>query len=207
MPTFSLKNDRLLEVTLMNEKVSALAGAMVAYEGQMKFEKLVLGGEGLFGALRRAVSNEGMPLMSTSGSGKVYFAHDAQTISILPLQNEKLFIESRNLLAFDQTLRTSTAFQGLRGGSGSGFFTTTVEGNGNVAVFSDGNLIRLEVSPQWGPLFVDPDAFIAYKGNIQQEFHFDVNWRTMIGQTSGESYQLKFTGNGVVFIQPSELKS
>jgi uncharacterized protein (AIM24 family) len=51
---------------------------------------------------------------------------------------------------------------------------------------------------------VDPDAFVGYTGNVRQEFVFDVNWKTLVGQSSGESYQLKFTGQGTVYIQPSE---
>lgn len=204
MAAFRNNTDRLLEVTLQNEKVMALAGAMVAYTGSIKFEKSILGGEGLFGALKRKVTNEGIALMQVSGTGNIRFAHEAAEISILPLNNEKLFVESNSLLVYDANLKTNTAFAGLRGAvSGQGLFTTTVEGSGSVAVISRGNLIQLEVSPS-NPLFVDPDAFIGYKGNIQQEFVFDVNWRTMIGQTSGESYQLKFTGQGVVYIQPAE---
>ena len=199
-----MNTDRLLEVDLQNEKVLAISGAMVAYTGTMKFEKSLLGGEGIFGALKRKVTNEGMSLMQTTGNGTVYFAHNAAEISIIPLAQEKLFIESSSLLAYDAGLKTSTSFAGLRGAaSGQGLFTTTVEGNGNLAVISRGNLITLEVDPNY-PLFVDPDAFIGYKGNIQQEFVFDVNWRTMVGQTSGESYQFKFTGQGVVYIQPAE---
>lgn len=204
MSSFRINTDRLLEVGLQNEKVMAIAGAMVAYTGTMKFEKSILGGEGLFGALKRKVTNEGMSLMQTVGTGTVYFAHNAAEIAVIPIANEKLFIESSSLLAYDSGLKTNTAFAGLRGAtSGQGLFTTTVEGNGNIAVISRGNLITLEVSPS-NPLFVDPDAFIGYKGNIQQEFVFDVNWRTMVGQASGESYQFKFTGQGVVYIQPAE---
>jgi uncharacterized protein (AIM24 family) len=189
---------------MQNEKVMSIAGAMVAYTGSIKFEKSILGGEGIFGALKRKVTNEGMSLMQTIGTGTVYFAHNAAEIAVIPLNQEKLFIESSSLLAYDAGLKTNTAFAGLRGAtSGQGLFTTTVEGNGNIAVISRGNLITLEVGPSY-PLFVDPDAFIGYKGNVQQEFVFDVNWRTMVGQTSGESYQFKFTGQGVVYIQPAE---
>ena len=204
MSSFRINTDRLLEVGLRNEKVMAIAGAMVAYTGSMKFEKSILGGEGIFGALKRKVTNEGMSLMQTHGTGTVYFAHNAAEIAVIPLAQEKLFIESSSLLAYDTGLKTSTSFAGLRGASsGQGLFTTTVEGTGNIAVISRGNLIRLEVAPSY-PLFVDPDAFIGYKGSVQQEFVFDVNWRTMIAQTSGESYQFKFTGQGVVYIQPAE---
>lgn len=204
MSSFKINSDRLLEVALQNEKVLAISGAMVAYTGNMKFEKAILSGEGFFSALKRKVTNEGMSLMETSGTGTVYFAHNAAEIAVINLNNEKLYVESSGLLAYDTALKTNTAFTGLRGAtSGQGFFTTTIEGSGNLAVISRGNLIALEVSPNT-PLHVDPDAYIGYKGNLQQEIVFDVNWRTMTGEASGESYQFKFTGQGVVFIQPAE---
>jgi uncharacterized protein (AIM24 family) len=202
--TFRLENKRLLEVTLQNEKVMAKAGSMVAYDGQIKFDKSVLGGEGLFGALKRRAGGEGMPLMTTSGYGRVYLAENAAEIVLIPLHGEKIFIEGSSLLAFEDGLRTNTVFAGLRGAtSGQGLFTTTLEGHGQVAAISEGTAIELEVSPN-DPLFVDPDAFIGFKGNVRQEFVFDVNWKTFAGQSSGESYQLKFTGQGIVYIQPSE---
>jgi len=61
--SFRTNTDRLLEVRLQDEKVLAIAGAMVAYKGSIKFEKSLLGGEGIFGALKRKVTNEGMQLM------------------------------------------------------------------------------------------------------------------------------------------------
>jgi uncharacterized protein (AIM24 family) len=202
--SFRTNTDRLLEVTLQNEKVLAIAGAMVAYTGNVKFEKSLLGGEGIFGAIKRKVTSEGMQVMQTSGTGTVYFAQDAAEITVIPMTGEKLTIESSSLLAYDTTLKTGTSFAGLRGAaSGQGLFSTTVEGSGSIAVISKGNLIMLAVTPEH-PLRVDPDAFVGFKGDIRQEFVFDVNWRTMVGQSSGESYQHKFTGNGVVFIQPSE---
>ncbi|MES3024288.1 MAG: AIM24 family protein [Pseudomonadota bacterium] len=204
MTSFSNNTDRLLEVTLQKETVLAIAGSMVAYTGSIKFEKSILGGEGIFGALKRKVTNEGMQLMQASGTGTVFFAQDAAEITMLPLSGEKLVIESSSLLAYDTSLKTGTSFSGLRGAtSGQGLFSTTVEGTGNLAVISRGNLIKLEVTPA-NPLRVDPDAFIGFKGDITQEFVFDVNWRTMVGQTSGESYQHKFSGKGVVYIQPAE---
>lgn len=206
MPTFALNNDRLLAVTLQNEKVMALAGSMVAYHGSVKFEKSLTGGEGLFGVLKRKISDETFQLMITSGTGTVYFANLAREITVIPLRGEKLFVESSSLIALDASLRTNTVFAGVRGAaSGQGLFTTTVEGTGSVAVMSSGNLLEFEVSPQ-APLFVDPDAFVGYMGQISQEFVFDVNWRTMAGNASGESYQLKFSGTGVVYVQPAERK-
>ena len=107
MTTFRLKSDRLLEVTLNQEKVLSRAGAMVAYDGSIKFEKALLGGEGLLGALKRTVTKESFDLMLVNGSGTVYFAHQAREISILPLKGEKMFIESSSILTFDQALKTN----------------------------------------------------------------------------------------------------
>lgn len=206
MPRFQLANDRLLQIDLQNEKTMLLAGSMVAYEGSIKFEKAVLGGESLLGALKRRVANEGFSLMTASGVGTVYCAHEAREITILPMQNKRLLIESSSLLAFDGALRTNTVFAGLRGATtGQGLFTTSLEGSGNVAIMSDGSALMLQVGPHL-PLCVDPDAFLGYEGNLQQEFIFDANWKTMIGQTSGETFQLKFTGSGIVYIQPAERK-
>ena len=206
MTTFNLKTDRLLEVSLENEKIMAKAGAMVAYEGNIKFEKALLGGENILGMMKRKLTQESFELMIAKGNGTVYFAHEAREISIVPLETEKMFIESNSLLSFDQGLETNIAFAGLSGlSSDQGLFTTTIEGTGNVAVISEGSILMLEVTPSI-PLFVDPDAFIGYKGKINQEFVFDVNWKNMIGEASGESYQLKFTGSGIVYIQPSERK-
>lgn len=206
MSGFQLANDRLLQVTLQNEKVMTKSGAMVAYDGNIKFDKALTGGEGILGVLKRTVTGESFNLMTATGTGKVYFAHKAREISIITLQGDKFFVESRCLLAFDQSLKTNTAFAGLRGATtGQGLFTTTIEGSGNLAVISHGSVLEFQVTPQY-PLFVDPDAFIGYRGSISQEFVFDVNWKTFIGQTSGESFQLKFTGQGIVYIQPSETK-
>ncbi len=204
MAAFRLENKRLLEVTLQNERVMARAGSMVAYDGQMKFDKSILGGEGLFGALKRRAGGEEMPLMTTSGFGRVYFAENAAEVVLIPLQQEKVFIESSSLLAFDSGLRTDTVFAGLRGAtSGQGLFTTTLEGMGELAIVSDGDAIALEVTPQ-RPIFVDPQAYVGHTGQLSSDLHTDVGWKTFVGQTSGESYQLKFNGQGTVYVQASE---
>ena len=206
MTPFSLPNPRMLQVELSGQSILARAGAMVAYDGQIKFDKAILGGEGVFGALKRKATGEGIALMTTSGKGNVYFAVGAAEVMIIPLQHEKIFVESSVLLALDGGLKTNTAFAGLRGATtGQGLFTTTVEGSGNVAIMSHGTPIQLEVGPSF-PLHVDPDAFLGYTGNLRQEFVFDINWKSFVGQDSGESFQLKFTGQGTVYIQPNERK-
>lgn len=204
MAEFSLKNPGLLRANLNNETILSRAGAMVAYDGEVKFSKAILGGESLLGALKRRITNEVTPLMTCEGRGIVYFAHEALEVSVLTLAADKLFVESNSLLAYEPSLDSNVAFAGLHGAaSGQGLFTTTLTGNGQIAIISHGGILQLQVTPTM-PLFIDPDAFIAYQGDLEREFILDVNWKTMIGQTSGETYQIKFSGSGVVMIQPSE---
>ncbi|MFI3218867.1 MAG: AIM24 family protein, partial [Methylococcales bacterium] len=151
-------------------------------------------------------------LMVAEGTGTVYYGYNGFFVSIIQVVNETVFVESDTLLAFDARLRTGTMFLGNQGGvqgilrgavSGQGLFTTTLQGTGEIAILSDGNAIGLPVTPQQ-PVFVDPDAYIAHKGELSSSIVTDLNWKNLIGQASGESYQVKFTGQGTVYIQASE---
>lgn len=200
------KTKRVVEAHLSNSSVRALSGSMVAYEGRVDFKSAGFGGgEGVLAGLRQRATGEGLSLMECSGTGVVCFAHEAQDVTVLELNNETLQVESEQLLALSGNLNTNVSFAGLRGGmSGQGLFTTTVTGTGQVALLSAGGpLIHLEVSPQY-PLVVDPDAFVCAKGQLTQSFVTDVSWRSAIGQGSGEAFSLKWDGVGVVSIQPAE---
>ncbi len=206
MPTFRLNGTRLLEVDIANEGFRALNGSMVAYTGQVQFKRqgMTAGGGGIFGAAKRKLSGESVTLMDCTGSGTVYIANEAQEINLVELNGETLFVEASNLVALSSSIQTDVKFNGLRGMStGQGLATTVATGNGTLAITTDGPAIILEVSPGQ-PLCVDPQAYVCHKGQLQQDFITDVNWRTAIGQNSGESFQLRFQGQGVVYIQPAE---
>lgn len=206
MSTFALRSgDRVLSVDLGGSALRALAGSMVAFEGDVSFSgQRMGGGEGLRGAIKRRVAGEGVALMECSGRGTVHLARDADEITLLELSGDTLAVESSSLLALEAGLRTDVVFTGLRGASsGQGLFTTTVTGAGTVAVLTDGPAVALAVTPD-EPLVVDPDAYVASRGRLQQDFVTDVSWRSVVGQGSGEAFSLRFTGTGTVYLQPSE---
>ncbi|WP_406290832.1 AIM24 family protein [Streptomyces sp. NBC_00209] len=201
---FRLEGNKTLAVDLAGDAVKAKNGSMVAYEGQMTFKKMTGGGEGLRGMVTRRLTGESMAVMQVTGQGTCYFADRASEINLVSLHGDKLYVEASNLLCTGAGLRTGTTFTGLRGGAtGNGLFTTTVEGTGQAAIMSDGTAVVLRVSPQY-PLFVDPGAYIAHQGNLQQNLQSGVNFRTLIGEGSGESFQIRFEGDGLVYVQPSE---
>ncbi len=196
----------MLEIDLQGKPVRAATGSMIAYTGEVSFRNAGMGGgDGLRAALKRRATGESVALMQCSGNGTVWFAKDAMDVVVVELAGDTLNVESEQLLAISDGLRTDVAFAGLRGASsGQGLFTTTVTGSGAVALLSAGGPpIALEVAPQY-PLVVDPDAFVASTGRLNQTFVTDVSWRNLVGESSGEAFSLRFDGTGVVYIQPEE---
>lgn len=211
MPEYSLINSKMLSVSLQGEEVFAKRGAMIAYKGHVDFAPSTSGSEGMRGLAMRSVTGERMALMSARGSGEVLYAFYGMNVTIIPLHGETFFAESESLLAYDGRLRSGTVFMGNQGvgglirgaATGSGLFTTTLEGAGELAIVSDGDAIALEVTLE-RPIFADPQAYVGHKGQLRSDLVTDVGWKTFVGQSSGESYQLKFTGQGTVYIQAAE---
>ncbi|MFF1482739.1 AIM24 family protein [Streptomyces sp. NPDC058301] len=204
MATFRLQGSKVLAVDMTGDAVKAKNGSMVAYDGQMAFKKMSGGGEGIRGMVTRRLTGESMTVMEVKGNGTCYFADRASEINLVSLQGDRLWVEASNLLATDAGLRTGTTFTGLRGATqGNGLFTTTVEGHGQAAIMSDGPAVVLRVTAQY-PLSVDPGAYIAHQGNLQQHFQSGVTFRTLLGEGSGEAFQIRFEGEGLVYVQPSE---
>lgn len=200
------RSKRIVEARLDNSSVRAITGSMVSYQGSVQFKNAGFGGgSGVLAGLKQKATGESLTLMECTGSGLVQFAVNAQYVSVLNLNNESMQVESQQILAFAGQLQTNVQFSGLGGmSSGQGLFTTTVSGTGQVALLSAGGpLIHLEVNPNL-PVVVDPDAFVAAQGQLQQSFVTDVSWRSVIGQGSGEAFSLRWSGTGVVSIQPAE---
>ncbi|MEO3976540.1 AIM24 family protein [Streptomyces sp. CAU 1734] len=189
---------------MTGDTVKAKNGSMVAYDGQMAFKKLSGGGEGIRGMVTRRLTGEQMTMMEVTGRGTCWFADRASEISLISLFGDKLHVEASNMLCAAGGLRTGTSFTGARGGAtGHGLFTTTVEGSGQVAIMSDGPAVALRVTPQY-PLSVDPGAYVAHQGGLQQHFQSGVTFRSFLGEGGGEAFQIRFEGDGLVYVQPSE---
>ncbi|MEX0429401.1 AIM24 family protein [Nocardioides sp. DS6] len=204
MPTLTAEK-RVLHVDLQGETIRAAQGSMVAYTGKVDFKHAGMGGGGgLKAALKQRVAGESIALMECTGAGRVTLAQDALDVTLVDLPGDTLQVESESILAVTDGLRLDVRFTGLRGmTTGQGLATTTVTGHGQVALLSDGPLIGLEVGPGV-PLVVDPDAYVASRGQLQMNLVSGVSWKTFVGEGSGEPFSLRFEGQGVVFIQPAE---
>lgn len=96
---FELETPHMLEVNL-NGQVWAKAGSMIAYNGNIKFEREGFFEQGLGSMFKKAISGEGTSLMKANGQGKLYLADEGKRVIILELQNESISVNGNDLLAF-----------------------------------------------------------------------------------------------------------
>ena len=217
-------NELTLKVTCTgNDVLFTKAGAFIAGENagakNYKFDKVLLGpqnnlGQALLGHLARRITGENLPLMKVEfyGDSVTYYANHGQHIVIYHLQQgETISVESENILAFTQDCHYSVRFVGVGVLSQKGLATSTLTANGPnayVAVLSYGNPIVVSNVSSHNTISVDPDSVICWVGNghCDPRVTADVSWKTFIGQASGESYQLEWSGSTpvTVMMQPSE---
>jgi uncharacterized protein (AIM24 family) len=198
---FTVQNPRLLKVELSATGVLAKNGAMVAYQGDVRFEHR---GGGLSRFIKKAATGESLRLMQASGSGELFLAYQAMLVHVLRLNDESLTVNGFNILAFEDGIDwdITRIKGGAAGVLAGGLFNVHLNGTGYVALLSDGEPVRLDVSE--APTFADPQAAIAWSGGVSTSLRADVQAKTLIGLGSGESFQLGLAGSGWVLVQPSE---
>ena len=101
---FELERDRLLEINL-NGMVWTKMGSMVAYTGPIKFTRERLLEHGVGRMMKKFVTGEGTKLTKAEGLGKLDLADSGKKISILKLENESLFVNGNDMLAFESSIR------------------------------------------------------------------------------------------------------
>jgi uncharacterized protein (AIM24 family) len=195
---FTLQNSAMLKVRLEGDEVRAKLGSMVAYQGDVRFDYQSGGLGRLF---KKAVTGEGVQLMTATGSGDLFLAQDKRKIMILELNNERMTVNGENILAFEPGVDWDIRRVEGAGRLAGGLFNVVLEGTGKVAVTSDGEPVLLDTST---PTFADPDSAIAWSGGVRTSVRSDVSFKTFLGRGSGETFQVSFEGSGWVLIQPSE---
>jgi uncharacterized protein (AIM24 family) len=200
---FELETQRLLEVNL-NGTVWTKMGSMVAYRGNVKFTREGVLEQGLGNLLKKAVSGEGTRLTKAEGNGKVYLADSGKKVIIIGLENEAIVVNGNDVLAFETSIKnTIKMMRKITAMMAGGLFNVRLEGTGLIAITSHYDPMTLRVTPD-NPVVTDPNATIAWSGNLEPAFKKDVSLKTFIGRGSGESIQMGFKGEGFVVVQPYE---
>ncbi len=200
-PGMSLQNPYCVRYYVANGEVLARQGAMVAYRGNLQIETK---SQGVGNFLKRAVTGEGVPLMTVRGHGEVWFADHKSHCFLLDIEpNEYMSINGRNVLVFDPTLQYQISLVKGAGMFGGGLFNCVFSGQGKLAITCDGNPVVIPVHPQQ-PVFVDTDAVVGWSGQLQTSIHRSQGLKSLLKGGSGELFQVVFQGQGFVIVQPSE---
>ena len=197
---FTLQNKKLLKVFLQYGPIKARIGSMVAYQGDARFEHAGSGGVG--GFLKQKVTGEGVPTMDVSGGGEVFLADAAAEIQVMYLENDQIWVNGTNVLAYSASIASDIKMIGGAGAMAGGLYNVTLSGTGYVAITTDGPPLVLDVAS--AATFADPQAVVMWTTGVQMNVKSDVSVKTFIGKGSGETFQMGFSGQGWVMIQPSE---
>ncbi|KFC22452.1 AIM24 family protein [Chryseobacterium sp. FH1] len=201
---FELEKPELLEINLNNQAVWTKAGSMVGYVGNVNFERQGMLSGGLGNLLKKAISGEGTKLMKAEGTGRLYVADNGKKVRILYLENESISVNGNDVLAHDQSIKSDIKMlKSIAGVMAGGLFQVKLTGTGHIAITTHGHPLTLLVTPD-APVFTDPNATVAWSGNLTPELKTNVSLKSLIGRGSGEEFQMKFSGNGWVLIQPYE---
>ena len=154
--------------------------------------------------MKKAFTGEGTSLTKAEGRGKLYLAEKGKKIIILHLQNDSIFVNGNDLLAFEPQVEWDIKMmRKITGIMAGGLFNIKLSGTGLVAITSHYDPLTLRVSPG-RPVITDPNATVAWSGTLEPQFRTDISLKTFFGRGSGESIQMQFEGEGFVVVQPYE---
>lgn len=196
---FVAQNNHTLLVNLDGE-VYSKQGAMAAYQGEMDFSYT---GGGVGRMLKKFVTGENLQFMKIAGKGDLFLADNGSEVHIIQLESEGLSINGKNLLAFESSLDWDIKLikAGAMGLVAGGLFNATLQGTGLAAVSSWGTPFVLQVDQ---PTFVDVNCVIAWSSSLQVSVKSSFKAGALIGRGSGEAFQMAFSGQGFVVVQPGE---
>lgn len=200
---FELETPRMLEVNL-DGAVWTKMGSMVSYQGAIKFIREGVLSQGVGNLLKKAISGEGSKLTKAEGKGALYLADAGKKVSIIQLENESIYVNGNDVLAFEMSVSSNIKMmKKVAAMLSGGLFNIKLEGSGMIALTTHYEPVTLIVTPG-NPVVTDPNATVAWSGNLEPKFKKDVSLKTFLGRGSGESIQLEFEGEGFVVIQPYE---
>lgn len=200
---FELESSRMLEVNL-DGMVWTKMGSMIAYNGNIKFTREGVLEHGLGKLLKKTLTGEGVRLTKAEGTGGLYLADAGKKVTILNLQNESIVVNGNDLLAFEDGIQWDIKLmRKITGVLAGGLFNVKLEGTGMIAITTHFDPLTLKVTPGT-PVITDPNATVAWSGNLTPDFKTDISLKTFFGRGSGESIQMEFKGDGFVVVQPFE---
>jgi uncharacterized protein (AIM24 family) len=141
-------------------------------------------------------------MMKATGTGHLYLADQGKEVQLLELDaDDEISVNGNDVLAFEDSVRWDIRMMNsIAGASSGGLFNVYLKGPGYIAITTHGKPLVVPT-----PVNTDPNATVAWSSNVSPSSKRDLNLKSFIGRSSGETYQLQFAGEGgFVIIQPYE---
>ena len=199
---FSLQNKKLLKIQMGYGPVWARSGSMVAYQGDIRFEDKGSGGLGKM--FKQAMTGEGVNMMQCSGQGELFVADMASEVQVMYLENDLISVNGNNVLAFSSSIEWDIKRIQARGAAMTGgLYNVELRGTGYVAITTKGDPVALDVAS--APTFGDAQAVVLWTHGVRMDIRVDTGGlKSMVRGGTGETFQMAFSGQGYVLVQPSE---
>lgn len=198
---FHLETNRLLSVRV-DSPLIAKAGSMVASKGDISFVGQMSPEDGIGGVIKEISTSESPSVMEVSGDGRAYLADNSKKVQIISLpEGASMIVSGDEVLAFEEKIDYSIkTIDSLSGMASDGLTNVELTGPGTIAITTYGN--PLSVEP---PVDTDPKSTVAWTGNLTPKIKINKSLTDFIGQSSGERYQMRFTGEeGQIIVSPTE---
>ena len=141
-------------------------------------------------------------MMQATGNGHLYLADQGKEVQILELDaGDEISVNGNDVLAFEEGVGWDIKMMSsIAGTSSGGLFNVFLEGPGHIAITTHGKPLVVPT-----PVSTDPNATVAWSANVSPSTKRDLNIKSFLGRSSGETYQLNFVGeDGFVVVQPYE---
>jgi uncharacterized protein (AIM24 family) len=200
---FQSASERVVRIDVEGRALIKL-GSAIAYFGEIEFKRLPpLKMKGIQSKALSALT----PLVSAEGKGVLYCATNGWRVNVVQLADQIVNVSAEELLVFEDSLEFE--FFGVGKGislASGGVIGVRLTGTGSFALAVHGAPLVLPVR-SGDDLFTDPHATVAWTDGLQPTLETDLSWRSLLKIGGGEAFQMRFSGNGEVVIQPSEDKA
>jgi uncharacterized protein (AIM24 family) len=201
---FSLENPHILEINLKNQRAWGVVGGMIAQYGNIRMVRESPWRQGLKTFLKQKMTPEEVEVMRMEGTGVVYLSRGTRYVQVFSVVNESVCVNGNDLLAFGVGIEWDIKLmRRLSSISAGGFFNVMLEGQGAVAITTQGTPMALRVKEAI-PLYTDPHATVAWSGHLSPRLSTHFTVKSLLGKRTEEEYSMKWEGQGWVLLQPKE---
>lgn len=178
----------------------ARQGVMVARQGNVDVEHEGLSCSGA-GPDEERRGDGDLTWVRLRGQGEAFLADLGADVHVIDIENDRLFVNGRNVLAFSDTLSRDIEPVPCGPVASVGLVQLLLSGSGQAALVTHGSPVALVVGDR--PTYADPGAVVCWSAGVTVAFGAPTPNGSSTGRTFLGAGQLALTGDGVVMVQPA----